>query len=605
MIPTRDVSHRRDSPDLLRIVRFVTILSFFLFFLISFLRIPVHNYDFWWHLATGKYIVETKSLPQNDPFSFTMNSDTPSERKRVILKGNWLAESIFYMVYNTWDLKGIIFLRTLMLVCFLFFVFLNIKKHCMSNLTALVVTAGVFLTAKTFSGERPQLFTFFVFSLVFYLMEDFRTRKSNTVFIIPFLILLLANMHPGYIICLVLITLYLAAEGGRRLLGKDDKNGIFYRLLILWGLSVIASLFNPNGAIMLTRIVSAGQGAYIKGIFEFTPPFSLYMKKVTPFNYSYLAFLLFSLVGLRYLRKIGVVHLLLLAVFTFMSFVAIRYQIFYMCVGAPIIARVIISIKNEKAVTKLFAWLHPREGFLSIIVCIIGILLVFQQIPAFARDDFRAETFYSLPKDAADFLEEVDIKGNMFNAYAFGGYLVWRLFPAKKVFIDGRQLEDNIYLEYQIVAYAMEHPVVSWEDLIEKYNITYIIMPPLLHHGTIYPLVEKLLTREDWALIYNDHLSLIFLRNTLDNASLINTFAIDKNKGIQTIVVQASARALKNQVNPYFPFTLGKIFFQTGRLDDAEKAFRMALDRDQDNVMIQEWLQKVEDTRKNGVTVNQ
>jgi hypothetical protein len=558
----------------------------------------VHNYDFWWHLATGKYIVETESLPQNDPFSFTM-SDTPSERKTVILKGNWLAELLFYMVYSTWDLKGIVILRALVLLSFLFFVFLTIKKHCMSDVVALVVTAGVFLTAKTFSGERPQLFTFLVFSLVFYLLEDFRTRKSNRVFIIPFFILFLANMHPGYIICLVLITLYLAAEGGRRLLGNDDKNGIFYRLLILWGLSVIASLFNPNGEIMLTRIFSAGQGAYIKGIFEFTPPFTLYLKKVTPFNYSYLSFLLFSLVGLRYLRKIGVVHLLLLVVFTVMSFVAIRYQIFYMCAVAPIIARIIIIIKNEKGVTRLLGWLRIREGFVSSICCIIGILLVFQQIPAFARDDFRTETFYSLPKDAADFLEEVEIKGNMFNAYAFGGYLVWRLFPAKKVFIDGRQLEDTIYLEYQIVAYAMEHPEVSWEDLINKYNITYIIMPPLIQHGAVYPLVEKLLTREDWALIYNDHLSLIFLRDTPDNVSLINTFAIDKTKGIHTIVAQASARALKNQINPYHLITLGKIFFQTGRLDDAEKAFLMAHQRAQNNPEVKFWMQKLEKL-KNG-----
>lgn len=583
---------QKHSPDLLSIVRFLMVLSFFLFFLISFLRIPVHNYDFWWHLATGKYIIDNSSLPQNDPFSFT-SSDTPSKRKTAILQGNWLSEVIFYKVYSRWDLKGIIILRALLLVCFLFFIFLNIKKQHASDLTALILTGGVFLTAKTFGGERPQLFTFLVFSMVFYLLENFRIKRSKKVYLIPALVMALSNMHPGYIICILLITIYLAGEGGRSLLRKDDNESLFYRLIVIWGLTMIFSLLNPTGVTMLAGIFSI-HGDYTKGIVEFMPPFSLYLKKVTPLNYSYLVFLLFSLSGLRYLRKIGIVQLLLLAVFTFMSFVALRYQIFYMCAVAPVLAKIIVSIKEEKAVAKLFAWLKPREGFLNTAACIIGILLVFQQIPAFARDDYRAETFHSVPKGAADFLEKVKIKGNMFNEYGFGGYLVWRLSPAKKVFIDGRLLEENIYLDYQIVAYAVESPEVSWEDMIDKYNVSYIIMPPLLHHGSIYPIVEKLFASKEWSLIYMDHLSLIFLRDTPDNSSLINKFAIDKSKGLQTIVIQASAKALKNPANPYFFITLGKVFIQMGKLNDAEKAFLMASQRDPENQELKSWIQKLE-----------
>lgn len=598
MTPSMSLIPQKHSPDLLSIVRFLMVLSFFLFFLISFLRIPVHNYDFWWHLATGKYISDNSSLPQNDPFSFTSN-DTPSMRKTVILKGNWLAEVIFYKVYSRWDLKGIIILRALLLVCFLFFIFLNIKKQHASDLTALILTAVVFLTAKNFGGERPQLFTFLVFSIVFYLLEDLRINRSKKAYLIPVLVMALSNMHPGFIICIMLTTLYLAGEGARSLLRKDGKESIFYRLLIIWCLTILFSLLNPTGITMLTGVFAV-HGDYTKNIVEFMSPFSLYLKKVTPLNYSYLGFLIFSLSGLWYLRKIGIVQLLLLAVFTFMSFVALRYQIFYMCACAPVLARIIVSIKDEKALTKLSAWLKPREGFLNTAACIIGILLVFQQIPAFARDDYRAETFYSVPKGAADFLEKVKIKGNMFNEYGFGGYLVWRLSPAKKVFIDGRLLEENIYMDYQVVAYAADSSEVSWEDMIEKYNISYIIMPPLRHHGSIYPIVEKLFSRDEWSLIYMDHLSLIFLRDTPDNSYLINKFTIDKNKGLQTIVIQASAKALKNPANPYFFITLGKVFFQMGKLNDSEKAFLMAYDRDPENPEIKEWLQRLREYKRSG-----
>ena len=124
-------------------------------------------------------------------------------------------------------------------------------------------------------------------------------------------------------------------------------------------------------------------------------------------------------------------------------------------------------------------------------------------------------------------------------------------------------------------------------------------MPPLLFHGSIYPIVEKLFTREEWSLIYMDHLSLIFLRDTPDNSSLINKFAIDKSKGLQTIVIQASAKALKNPANPYYFITLGKVFFQMGKLDDAEKAFLMAYEKDPDNAELKFWMQKVEEAKKN------
>ncbi|TNF55112.1 tetratricopeptide repeat protein [bacterium] len=544
--------------------------------------------------------MENQSLPESDPFSFTMDSDTPSVRKTVILTGNWLAESIFYLVHSTWDIKGIVILRALLFVCVLFFTFLTIKKQEVSDLTALLFTFGVFYTAPSYSGERPQLFTFLAFSIVYYLLEDHRRENSKKVFFIPPLVMVLANTHPGYIICILLVTIYLVGEGTGLFFKKGMEKSSFHRLSIAWGLTIILSLVNPNGWTVLASIFAI-HGDYTKGIVEFMPTVSLYLRKVTPVNYAYLAFLFLSLLCLRYLRQIGITRLLLLAVFTAMSFIAIRYLLFYMCLSAPILARIMRNLKDEQVLKKFPLRLQPWGGVIHIAACIIGVIFLFHEIPAFARSDFRAETFHHVPKGAADFLDEVDIRGNMFNEYGFGGYLIWRLYPGRKVFIDGRMLDESIYLDYQVVAYAVESTVVSWEDIIERNHISHIVMPPLLHHGNIYPIVETLFEREEWVLIYMDHLSLIFVRNDPWNASLIKKYTIDKQEGLHTIVIQASARALKNPVNPYFLITLGKIFFKTGRFDDAEKAFLMARERDPENPEIQEWLEKLKDKRTHGM----
>jgi hypothetical protein len=581
---------QRDSIRWLPILKFLAVLALFLFFFISFLLRHVYNYDFWWHLATGKYIMETKSLPQSDPFSYTTH-ESPTDRKSLILRGYWLAQVIFYQVFRLWDLMGIIVLRSILLLLFLFFVFLTIRKQGSSDFLALILTAGVFVFSKGYMGERPQLFTFLFFSVIFYLLEDFRVNRSRKIFFIPALMLFLSNMHPGYIVCILLISLYLAGQGILAIYKKDSAEGQVKTLFGVWLLTIIVSLFNPNGLLAFTEVFALGK--HNRGIVEFMPTFYLYANKLKPLDYSYLIFLSFSLCTLRYFRKITPVQILVLTIFIIMSFIAIRYVIFYMCVAAPIIAGIIMNIKDKKTLKRPFEILKAKEGLLYLITCIAGVALVFQAIPALARYEFTSDTSFSAPKDAADFIEKQAISGNMFNEYGYGGYLMWRLYPKKKVFIDGRTLEPDVYEDYNIIASASTDNNRSWEDILRQYNVTYVITPPLLSRGEMYPIVDALLEKVDWALIYSDHLSLVFLKNNAENISIIRAYSKDKMEGFNTIIFQASAGAMKNKANPYYMITLGKVFYKTGKMSDAQKAFEMAYQRDPKNPIITEWLRKV------------
>ncbi|GBD98570.1 hypothetical protein BMS3Abin07_00590 [bacterium BMS3Abin07] len=576
------------------ITKYLMVLSFFLFFFIYFLQIHVYNNDFWWHLASGKYIAEHHSLPQADPFSYTTHA-SPSNRKTIILKGYWLAQVIFYEVFSLWNLKGIIILRSLLMLLFLFVIFLNIRKQNVSHLTAIILIAGVFSVAITTGGVRPQLFTFLIFSIVFYLLEDFRMNRSKKVFLIPLLVMVLSNMHPGYIVCLLLISIYLSAQVILFFIKRDSGYATLRGLLAVWVLSILFSIFNPAGLDIFKEIFSIGH--YTKGIVEFMPTFSLYAKKIIPVNYAYVIFLFFSLLSLRYFRKIGLVHILLLIVFSIMSFVSIRYVIFYMCIAAPIIARIIVILGEERIFNRLTGVLKKRETFLCLVSGVIGISLVFNAIPSFARYEFKEDESFAVPKAAADFLSKIKIRGNMFNEYGFGGYLIWRLYPDKKVFIDGRALELDALNEYNTFASVSAGQNRSWEDILKKYDISCIVMPPLLPYGKIYPIVEKLFEMDDWVLIYSDQLSLIFLRENSGNSSILEKFAENKEEGFNTIITQASARALRNKRNPYYLITLGKVFFKMGRIDDSEKAFLMASERAPDNAVVKEWLQKLRENK--------
>lgn len=584
-----------EGPNTLRnILRLLAVISFFLFFFISFLKVHVYNYDFWWHLATGKYIVENRSLPQSDPFSYTSHQE-PTTKKSMILKGYWLSQAIFYKVYSQWDLKGIIILRSLLLLGYLLLIFLAVRKQGPPDWLALLLVTGVFFLAANFTGERPQLFTFLFFAIIMYLLEDFRKTRSKKILFIPLAILLLSNMHPGYIVCILLLSLYILGEGVLLVMRRGPVDKGFKLLSSVWISALILSFLNPNGFSVFGEMLTLGEQT--KGIVEFMPTFYAYRNNLSQLHYSYIGFLLLSLLNLRYIRKIGLVHMLVLITFTIMSLASLRYLIFYMCAAAPILARTILYVKEEKYINSYVRGLKSRESLLYGLAFILGAVLVFSEIPAFARYEFRANTALAVPNDAADFLNSQKFYGNMFNEYGFGGYLIWRLYPDKKVFIDGRHLENEVADEYNVIASAYEGKDRNWSELLKKYGITYIVMPPLTVRGDIIPIVEKLLDMNEWVLIYSDHLALVFLKKDDNNMQLVSRFAKDKSDGLQTIIIQAAAKAMKNPNNPYYLISLGKAFFRLNKIDDAEKAFTMAFKIDPGNAEINEYLSKINDQK--------
>jgi hypothetical protein len=511
------------------------------------------------------------------------------------LEGNWLSQVVFYAVFSGWGLKGIIILRSLLLTSFLLLSFLTVKKQGLSDLLGLALVAGVFYVAINFTGERPQLFTFFVFSLVMYLLEDYRITGSKKILLVPAATLLLSNMHHGYIVCVLLISLYLLGEGisqaSRKKRAAYNKRLTF--LFGVWILTLILSFLNPSNFSILGALLFYKGQTGTSGIVEFMPTFYVYAKKLGSINYAYVGFLVLSLFSLRYSRKIGPVHMLIFVTFTVMSLVSLRYMIFYMCAAAPVLARVILYAKEEVLSASSVAMLRAKEGFLYGLVFIFGAFLVFSEVPALAGYEFRANTTFAVPQGAADFLRSHKIYGNMFNEYGFGGYLIWRLYPDKKVFIDGRHLDNDVYDEYNIIGSAMTDGGRRWTDLMERYGISYVIMLPLTVGGEIVPLVEKMFDMNEWILIYNDNLALIFLKNDGNNTQLKSSYAKDKADGLQTIVVQAAARAMANPGNPRYYVSLGKVFLRMNKSDEAKKAFAMAYKIEPGNSLINEYLREI------------
>src|SRR5258705_7077856 len=61
--------------------------------------------DMWWHLSTGRYILQNHSIPHTDPFSATAAG-------KPWIAHEWLADILFYGAYSALGSAGLLLLTT-------------------------------------------------------------------------------------------------------------------------------------------------------------------------------------------------------------------------------------------------------------------------------------------------------------------------------------------------------------------------------------------------------------------------------------------------------------------------------------------------------------
>jgi hypothetical protein len=124
-----------------------------------------------------------------------------------------------------------------------------------------------------------------------------------------------------------------------------------------------------------------------------------------------------------------------------------------------------------------------------------------------------------MPAGASDFLLANHVRAPLFNTYEYGGYLIWRLAPGERVFIDGRALNESVYQDYRRVLYNFGGSPAGMDgpraEVLARYRISAIVMNAFEYvSGAVYPLAIALgqPSGTEWKLVYEDPQALVFLR---------------------------------------------------------------------------------------------
>lgn len=461
------------------------------------------DYDLWWHLKLGETIVTDLYLPRLDSFSYTAAG-------RAQFTGEWLADALLYLTYAAGGFLGLNLLKTLLLATALWFTWLRLRetdREGGSSVAVAVITLVLVLFALRFRlFVRPYLFSLPLLAAYLQLLERWRAgQRGRFIYVLPPLMLLWANLSVGAVFGILALGLATALE----IVGRKS-----WKLLPVLVLTLLASLANPETYRLYTLAIELTSDPYRALIGEYQP--------VT-------ADILFGS-GLRYTLWFQILavggalsfillrgwkdgfRLLLFVFFLFETCRQIRLVEFFSLVAAPSFALLLARVFAAVPLTEGRGFRAFNYGLTLLILLLLPSTVFRSPVYAFGVGP-KAATF---PDGALDFLRQQGITGRMFNSYGFGGYIIWRG-DGRKVFIDGRYRRLYTPAEYGEYKEALES-AAAWRAAEQKYGFDYALLEyDLLSQR--FP--EHLRDNPQWALVYWDNQSLVYVKRTPARAAMI------------------------------------------------------------------------------------
>ena len=230
---------------------------------------PLGLGDIYWHLAGGRWIVEHGALPSADPFLYTL-PEAPDARQLLLLRGYWLAQVFFYAVHSIGGDYALALLKGALFVSIYAVLFRIVRNAGAHPLIALLAIAPLPLLFYRFDELRPQVFSFLGTLVVYWLMVQARVqlRAGNRwpphLVALPFVMMLWANLHRGYILGAVIMIVALIAESYRYALQcRFMERRVFARYGAGVFVALLASLVNPClGSAYIVDLQELGHGTY-------------------------------------------------------------------------------------------------------------------------------------------------------------------------------------------------------------------------------------------------------------------------------------------------------------------------------------------------------
>ena len=469
---------------------------------------PISSVDAYYHLATGRRILDDRAIPARGVGSATFGLRPWHDNEwgfQVLAAAVGRAEKEpgGVLVLTPWGRVGLIAMRAAALAATLALLAATMARLAAGPfLRASLVWLAAFLTfGNLFWDVRPQIVSYVALAAVAFLLERAREGWRFALPACLAVIALWANVHGAVVVGVGLIAC--EAMGEWIEVGRGGSHrGRAWRLSATALCAPLAAAFNPLGVQQLVHpFVYWSRPEIHAGNNEWARPDLLHL----PLLVATFGLLAIAVIAGARLRP---AHVLRLLVFGGLFLTAIRHLPLVAIVAVPVLAGALTQAARGEGWRRCLdpdaaAWGAGAKR--AVLVAALAAAIVFGSgakfigfVPSFEERPTRV-----LPEAHVRFLAANAVPGNGFNAYRFGGFLMFRLYPQERVFMDGRNDLYGTFREevYNRILFAEPGWSEAWDDAVARYDLGWVLV------DATDPLASALARSSRWRRISDEELS--------------------------------------------------------------------------------------------------
>jgi hypothetical protein len=465
------------------------------------------NTDLWFHLAIGRLVVSSGSVPAADPWSYTVHGAPWHNHE-------WLSGVIFHLWERWLGLESLVWWQWGLLSAIALVLYALLRPSAGRVVSLLLATLAL-VVASPFFDIRPHLWSLLGFLVVLQL-----ALRRRWPLALPIVFAFWANLHAGVTIGLIALAVI---AGARALTAWREGARPSAREPALLASCVLATFANPFGwrvlAFPLEMAVTHGASSSTR-LGEWVSPLvpgGIEAPLYLPAAVVALPLIAYGLLRGWRTRSAEFLAASVLALLTLaMSLNSRRFIPLFALAGAVLAST---AIAGASPLNRLRVGRVPRRlGW--IVVALVATVAVarLSRLPLGSAAFLPLTRADRMPVDCLRFLARNQLAGNVFAFFLWGGYVPYADAGALRVFIDPRS--ETVYPTRVRDAYDQAAAMgPGWQDALRGADFVLWPFAPASNRA----FAEALLAGGRWRLLYSDSQGLLLVRRDLALPPLVAT----------------------------------------------------------------------------------
>ena len=505
---------------LLRFLPSLTDLAFLLPIWILFVksegaRMLLADGDTGLHIRTGDWILRHKQVPYEDLFSFT-------KPHQSWFAWEWGWDVIFSLIHRFWGLAGVVLINTLILSFISVLLYRLVRRYSSSDFIAFLLTI---LAMESSSGHwlaRPHVTSWLLTLIFLHIVERHKRLGERNLWILPILTVLWTNLHGSFLVGVIILLSHAIGHAIHALATKSEQPlrsrlSVARQFALYGGLCLAATLINPYGIALHQHV-----GSYLLDAKQLEA-----IGEYQSINFHHPTAIYFEvLLGLGIGAAIWCVRTgrlgdaILILLWGHLGLKSFRYIPIYALTAAAPIAAMVRSLGSFQHDHLLAGWVVrfrttvfafgrdlrrlERVGRIHIpafaSVVLLALCLRDTSTHPRLKSNFDAQKF---PVGAVNFLNTAPTS-RLFSSDQWGDYLIYRLFPKMKVFVDDRS--DFYGSQFSDSWVRVIKGGFDWQRMLSEYGVDSVLLK------TEDPLASVIKQSSAWKTVFDDGVAIIFRR---------------------------------------------------------------------------------------------